>query len=56
MDDFWACTLAEVKALGLWCFIHGPEFWLGVTCISIGVIAGLLLAALLHANWRNGDE
>lgn len=56
MAEIWACTLAEIKALCLSCFIHGPEFWLGVACISVGVIAGLLLAALLHANWRNGDE
>lgn len=56
MSDFCGTVLAEIKALGLWCFIHGPEFWLGIALVCVGVIAGLLLAALLHANWRNGDE
>lgn len=59
MSDFWACTLAEVKALGAWCMIHGPEAWLalvGVCIFAGGFLCGLFLAALLSANGRDDDE
>jgi hypothetical protein len=59
MSDFWACTVAEVKALGAWCMIHGPEIWLGIViwCVlSAAVVLGMWLAALLSANGRDEDE
>lgn len=58
MSDFWACTLAEIKALGAWCFLNGPEFWLGLViwCVLLIVLViGMWLGALLSAN-REKDE
>ncbi len=51
--------IAEFKALGAWCVIHGPEIWLAcaaVAILSAGVILGMWLSALLGANRRNDDE
>ena len=59
MADFWACTLAEIKALGAWCMIHGPEIWLGLViwCVlSVAVVIGMWLGALLSANREKDDE
>lgn len=59
MSDFWACAAAELRALGLFCLIHGPEAWLALValCIyGIGVISGLFLAALLGANREDNDK
>lgn len=59
MTEFWACTLAEIKALGLWCFLYGPEFWLGLViwCVLLIVLVlGMWLAALLGANREKDDE
>ncbi len=59
MQEVLAQTVAELRALGLWCLIHGPEAWLALValCIyGIGVISGLFLAALLGANGRDDDK
>lgn len=59
MQDVLAQTVAELRALGLWCLIHGPEAWLALValCIfGIGVISGLFLAALLGANREDNDK
>lgn len=59
MADFWACMLAEIKALGAWCMIHGPEIWLGLViwCVlSVAVVIGMWLGALLSANREKDDE
>lgn len=59
MQDVLAQTVAELRAMGLWCLIHGPEAWLALVAVSIygiGVISGLFLAALLGANGRNDDD
>ena len=59
MSDFWACVIAEFRALGAWCMIHGPEIWLGLAAwcvISIAVVLGMWLGALLGANGRDDDE
>ena len=59
MSDFWSCTVAEIKALGMWCVIHGPEIWIAViaVCIlSVVLVLGMWLAALLSANGRDEDE
>ena len=59
MSDFWACVIAEFRALGAWCVIHGPEIWLGLViwcALSIAVVIGMFLAALLGANGRDDDE
>lgn len=59
MADFIAQTIAEFKALGIWCVIHGPEFWLGLgalCALSAAILLGMWLAALLSANGRDDDE
>ena len=59
MADFWSCVIAEFKALGIWCVIHGPEIWLGVVvwCVlSICILLGMWLGALLTANRRDDDD
>ena len=59
MTVFWACAVAEFRALGAWCMIHGPEIWLGLAAwcvISIAVVLGMWLGALLGANGRDDDE
>ena len=59
MTDFWACVIAEFRALGAWCVVHGPEIWLGLAAwsvISIAVVLGMWLGALLGANGRDDDE
>lgn len=59
MADFWACALAEIKALGVWCMIHGPEIWLGLViwCVlSIAVVIGMWLGALLGANREDNEK
>lgn len=63
MADFWACTLAEIKALGMQCIIHGPEVWLMIAQIAIGlvifnagILAGMYIAALMRANGRDDDQ
>lgn len=51
--------IAEFKALGAWCVIHGPEIWLACAAMAIlcaGVILGMWLSALLGANRRDNDE
>lgn len=58
MTDFWACTLAEIKALGAWCFLHGPEAWLALVAVCIfaaGFVCGMFVAALLAANGRDDE-
>ena len=59
MSDFWSCAVAEIKALGLWCVVHGPEIWLGLAAwcvISIAVVLGMWLGALLSANKEDKDD
>lgn len=54
-----AQVIAEFKALGAWCVVHGPEIWLGVAALcllSAGVALGLWLAALLGANGEDKDD
>lgn len=54
-----AQILAEFRALGAWCVIHGPEIWLALSAIAIfcaGVILGMWISALLGANRRDDDE
>lgn len=59
MADFWACVFAEIRALGAWCFVHGPEIWLGLCiwcALSIAILFGMWLAALLAANGRDDEN
>ena len=59
MADFFAQTIAEFKALGMWCMIHGPEIWLGLVAwcvLSIAVVIGMWLGALLGANKEDKDD
>ncbi len=54
-----AQIIAEFKALGAWCVLHGPEIWLAITCAAVlcaGIVLGMWLAALLGANGRDADE
>ena len=59
MADFWTCVIDEIRALGAWCMIHGPEIWLGLVAwcvISGAVLIGMWLAALLTANRSDDDD
>ena len=59
MADFFAQVVAEFKALGMWCVIHGPEIWLGLViwcALSIAVVLGMWLGALLGANREDNDK
>lgn len=59
MADFFAQVIAEFKALGMWCMIHGPEIWLGLVAwcvLSIAVVIGMWLGALLGANKEDKDD
>ena len=59
MADFWSCAVAEFRALGAWCMIHGPEIWLGLAAwsvISIAVVLGMWLGALLGANKEDKND
>ena len=59
MSDFWACVIAEFRALGAWCVIHGPEIWIAVIALcvlSFAIVLGMWLAALLTANRRDDDD
>lgn len=59
MQEVLAQTVAELRALGLWCLIHGPEAWLGLViwCVlSVAVLIGMWLGALLSANREKDDE
>lgn len=59
MADFFAQVIAEFRALGAWCVVHGPEIWLGLVAwcvLSIAVVLGMWLAALLGANGRDDDD
>ena len=59
MSDFWACVIAEFRALGAWCVIHGPEIWLALVAwcvLSIAVVIGMWLGALFGANKEDKDE
>ena len=41
MSEIWACAMAEIRALGAWCFVHGPEFWLALVAwwaLSIAIL------------------
>lgn len=59
MHNFLAQMVAELRALGLWCLIHGPEAWLALVALCIftgGFVCGLFLAALLAANGRDDSD
>lgn len=59
MSSFVAQVVAELRAMGLFCLVHGPEAWLalvGVCIFAGGFLCGLFLAALLSANGRDKDE
>ena len=59
MAEVLACMIAEIKVLGFWCFLHGPEIWLGfrIWCaVSIAILLGMWLAALLMANGRDNEN
>ena len=59
MGTITAQIIAEIKALGLWCVVHGPEIWLGLAAwcvISIAVVLGMWLGALLSANREDKND
>ena len=59
MADFWACVFDEIRALGAWCMIHGPEIWIAVIAVcvlSVVFVLGMWLAALLSANKEDDDD
>ena len=59
MGTITAQIIAEIKALGLWCVVHGPEIWLGLAAwcvLSIAVVLGMWLGALLSANREDKND
>lgn len=59
MHDFLAQAVAELRAMGLCCLIHGPEAWLALVALCIfagGFVCGMFVAALLGANGRDDDK
>ena len=59
MHDILAQAVAELRALGLFCLIHGPEAWLalvGVSIYAVGFLCGMFVAALLAANGRDDSD
>ena len=59
MEDILAQTVAELRALGLWCLVHGPEAWLTLVALCIfagGFLCGMFVTALLSANGRDDDK
>ena len=59
MQEVLAQTVAELRALGLWCLIHGPEAWLALVAVCIfagGFVCGMFVAALLGANREDNDK
>lgn len=59
MHDFLAQTVAELRALGLFCLIHGPEAWLALEAPCVftgGFVCGMFVTALLAANGRDDDN
>lgn len=59
MQDVLAQTVAELRALGLWCLIHGPEAWLALVAVCLfaaGFVCGMFVAALLGANREDNDK
>ena len=48
--------IAEFRALGMWCVIHGAEIWLACVALAIfcgGIVLGMWLASLFSANGRD---
>lgn len=59
MQEVLAQMIAELRALGLWCLIHGPEAWLALVALCIfagGFVCGMFVAALLGANREDNDK
>lgn len=63
MNTITAQIIAEIKALGWRCFAFGPEVWLMIAQIAIGlaifnagILLGMYIAALMRANGREDDE
>ena len=56
MYEFWATAIAEFRALGGWCIIHGPEIWIGIAVFAKNValiFIGMLISVLITANNKN---
>lgn len=59
MHDFLTQMVAELRALGLFCLIHGPEAWLALVALCVfagGFVCGMFVAALLGANREDNDK
>lgn len=59
MQEVLAQIVAELRALGLFCLIHGPEAWLALVALCIfagGFLCGMFVAALLGANREDNDK
>lgn len=44
--NLWYWITAEIKALGLYCVAHGPEFWLALAAISGAICFALVVGYL----------
>ena len=59
MHDIIAQIIAEFRALGASCAIHGPEVWLFIVALCAGaafIVLGMWIAALLTANKEDDDD
>ena len=52
MQDVLAQAVAEMRALGLWCLIHGPEAWLALVAVCI-FAAGFVDAVIIGVAQQN---
>ena len=48
MADFFAQVVAEFRALGMWCVIHGPEVWLGVVGLCWISTIGVVISSVIY--------
>ena len=56
MADFYAQVIAEFKALGMWCIVHGPEIWLAVMIWCIGAACGIVWTWIMMSIKRRNKK
>ncbi len=53
---FWACTWAEIKALGWRCVLYGPEIWLAVAALAGAWMLALIVCWVAFAPEISGGK
>lgn len=58
MREIWATAIAEIRALGWQCILHGPEFWLAFAGLCCAGAAAILVSCIAFAaeERRNKDD